>query len=1215
MRIVIDMQGAQTESRFRGIGRYTMAFAKAVVRNRGEHEIILALSGLFPETIEPIRAAFKDFLPQSHIRVWEAPGPVRQIDVGNEDRREIAELLREVFLTSLQPDVIHIPSLFEGYVDDAVVSIGQNDNETSVSVTIHDLIPLLNAEQYLDSNEEYKRYYLRKIDSLNNVQIFLAISESSKVEVLNFLDLERAEIVNTSEAAEDCFQKIEIDDKAIDKIYKNFSITRSFVLYTGGADERKNLPRLIEAYAKLPGGLREKHQLVFAGKMPDVLVSNLKYLAEKNGLKQGELLFTGYVSDKELVQLYNLCSLFVFPSWHEGFGLPALEAMACGAPVLGANTSSLPEVIALPEALFDPLDATAISQKMAEVLNNDGFCTKLREHGLEQAKRFSWDETAIRAIRAWEKLPSRRQAEVEVWRQTSERLFNHSKKLIETVAALFSESPASNEAQLRSIATSLAKNEQQLDGYFRPKSLPSQITWRIEGPFDSTYSLALVNREVARALENLGHRVVLHSTEGPGDFHPDENYLKDNNDLQLMYRRSDEVKHIDADVVSRNLYPPRVSDMTARLNFLHAYGWEESGFPLDWVDTFNASLQGMTVMSDHVRKIMIDHGVTVPVELSSLGVDHWNRIEPDDSLCVDARSFRFLHVSSCFPRKGADVLLRSYGRAFRAYDDVSLVIKTFPNPHNEINRWLEDARMNDPDFPEVIILEGDFTDEQLKALYEQCHVLVAPSRAEGFGLPMAEAMLSGLAVITTGWSGQTDFCTSDTAWLIDYTFARAKTHFGLSASVWAEPDETHLAQLMRDVYLMPTNLRHSRIKTGQKLLNENFRWVDVASRMVVAARKWAVGGEKTCPRIGWVTTWNTRCGIATYSEHLINSMQSPVSILAQRTAEKTAEDASNVLRCWSAGEDETLVGLSLQIAEQAVDTLVIQFNYGFFNLTKFAHFLEDQIGKGLIIVVVMHATNDPVHVPHKKLSLLATSLKLCHRVLVHSPNDMNRLKNLGVVENVALFPHGLLEYVPAPNGCKDSGRDLVVASYGFFLPHKGLLELIDAIAILRDQEVPVCLKMVNAEFPAVESKIIIEEAKKKIKRLHLDGQVSMCTDFLSDDESLAKLASADLVVFPYQATGESASGAVRYGIASGRPVAVTPLDIFDDVAQAVHVLPGTSPDDIAKGIALLVDQLEKEDSMVRKKEDQAERWRAEHRYTNVGQRLNQMLIALHNQAD
>src|SRR5450830_1437825 len=124
MRIVIDMQGAQTESRFRGIGRYTLSLSQAMVRNRGKHEIILALSGLFPDTIEPIRAAFDGLMPQENIRIWYALGPVRELEVGNDWRREVAERVREAFLANLRPDVIFIPGFCEGYQDDGVTSIG-----------------------------------------------------------------------------------------------------------------------------------------------------------------------------------------------------------------------------------------------------------------------------------------------------------------------------------------------------------------------------------------------------------------------------------------------------------------------------------------------------------------------------------------------------------------------------------------------------------------------------------------------------------------------------------------------------------------------------------------------------------------------------------------------------------------------------------------------------------------------------------------------------------------------------------------------------------------------------------------------------------------------------------------------------------------------------------------------------------------------------------
>lgn len=179
MRIVIDMQGAQTESRFRGIGRYTLSFAQAIVRNRGEHEIFLALSGLFPDTIEPIRAAFEGLLPQENIRVWYAPGPVRELELENKWRREVAELIREAFLASLQPDVIHISSLFEGYVDDAVTSVGQFDKITPVSVSLYEPIARLNSESAHTTNLIYTAYYQRKLDYQKKTAICVDDPEST----------------------------------------------------------------------------------------------------------------------------------------------------------------------------------------------------------------------------------------------------------------------------------------------------------------------------------------------------------------------------------------------------------------------------------------------------------------------------------------------------------------------------------------------------------------------------------------------------------------------------------------------------------------------------------------------------------------------------------------------------------------------------------------------------------------------------------------------------------------------------------------------------------------------------------------------------------------------------------------------------------------------------------------------------------------------------
>ncbi|GHU44909.1 hypothetical protein AGMMS50289_14510 [Betaproteobacteria bacterium] len=404
MRIVIDMQGAQAANRFRGIGRYTLGWTEGVIRHRGGHEIFLALNGHFPDSIEAIRAAFDGLLPQENIRVWDAPAQVAAVSPDNEIRRQTAELVREAFLASLQPDVIHITSLFEGYGDDAVTSIARFDSVSPVSVTLYDLIPLLNPKLYLLPNPDYAGYYGRKIGFLKKSALLLAISESSRQEGLQHLGVDAQAVVNVSTAIGAEFQPTAVDDATADALREKFGLTRPFVLYTGGADQRKNLTGLIEAYAALPKDLRQGHQLVFVCKMNDGLIDELKQIARKQGMGADELCFTGYVSDEALILFYRLCRLFVFPSWHEGFGLPALEAMACGAPVIGANTSSLPEVIGEERALFDPFDVQSICNKMTEALRDEDFRKRLRAHGLQQAGLFSWDETARRSIAAWEKL-------------------------------------------------------------------------------------------------------------------------------------------------------------------------------------------------------------------------------------------------------------------------------------------------------------------------------------------------------------------------------------------------------------------------------------------------------------------------------------------------------------------------------------------------------------------------------------------------------------------------------------------------------------------------------------------------------------------------------------------------------------------------------------------------------------------------------------------
>lgn len=1212
MRIVIDMQGAQTVSRLHGIGRYTHALVPALLRlGAGEHEFWLMLNCSLPRLSPELRHRLSLLLPPERFLCCHLPEIPPWVHPANRWWQRAGEDCREAFLADLRPDWVLVTSLFEGAdQSSAVTSVGNIFPQIPTAVILYDLIPLLNAESYL-RNPEIKSWYNKKIEQLLRADILLSISEYARREALEALSLppERVVAIGTAYDA-DLFCPGQEDVQVRPVLRERFGITEPYLMYNGALEPRKNLDGLIRAYALLPLELRQRYQLVFVGTVSAQDRQRLCHLARDLGCA-GRLVLTGRVDDADLIQLFRTATLFVFPSLHEGFGLPALEAMACGAPTIGSNCTSIPEVIGRDDALFDPHDPQDMAAVMSRVLRDPVFARQLHEYGLRRARRFSWENCARTALEALEAVRPDSVPTTEDWAALSEQRRQRYRQLMIAIAAL----GAVGDEDLKLLAACIAANQRTADPVFRAVSLGPHLRWRIEGPFDSSYSLALLNRETALALESLGHQVALHSTEGPGDFAPAEAFLAAHPDLARLHRRAASLPAEKADVISRNLYPPRVADLNGRFNLLHHFAWEESGLPAPWVDDFNLHLQGITCLSSHVRKILIDNGVETPLAVSGCGVDHWQRLVADDAFHLEARGFRFLHVSSCFPRKGVDVLLKAYGMAFTEADDVTLVIKTFANPHNELPRWLSEARSAHRAYPHVVVLEEDLPGPCLKALYEQCHALVAPSRAEGFGLPLAEAMLSGLAVVTTGWGGQLDFCNDQTAWLVNYHFAPAHTHFDLSDSVWAEPETGHLAQCLREVFLAPAGQRSARSQRGVELLCSQYRWNHVAERLVAAARRWARPQPPAEPRIGWVTTWSTRCGIATYSQHLIGALPAAVTVLAADPPPRESvvdQGPQRAIRCWQVGRD-SLQQLSSVIEEERLDTLVIQFNYYFYDFNSLADFLENHSAAGRILVLTIHATVDPPDDPDRRLALLVPVLRRCHRLLVHTHADLNRLKALGLVENVTLFPHGLLDYRPHRPNHVPRPHYWRIGSYGFFLPHKGLLELIESVALLRDQGLDLRLRLVNAAYPIAESLALIEQAQHLIHRLRLELNCELYTDFLEDAQSLALLEECDLIVFPYQQTGESASGAVRYGLATGRPVAVTPLAIFDDVADAVLRLPGTESRAIAEGIASLLRDMGEDNETLRHLELRSQRWRDQHRYSRLGNRFLGMCRALRNQ--
>jgi glycosyltransferase involved in cell wall biosynthesis len=374
-----------------------LELAKAVARRAdSDNEIWLVMNGAFDGLID-LQKTFSRWIPRDRMRVFDIPLPAAEIAGVNSARCRSAELVREFFVAQLEPDAVLVTSLFEGFVDDAVVSVGNFIPGKRTAVVLYDLIPFLNPERYLGTSSQ-RRYYECKIASLRRAGLLLAISDSARQEAIDHLGIAAQQVVAISTAVDERFHPG--PPLGVSHL-RSLGLVRPFVMYApGGTDARKNLHGLVTAFATLPAPLRHSHQLLIASAMDDSTRASLLRHAAKAGLSPDTLVLSGYVDDALLIGLYRSCSLFVFPSLHEGFGLPALEAMACGAAVIGADNSSIPEVIGLDEALFDAGDPAAMATAMARGLSDSAFRERLLSHGKDQSKLFSWDLTAERCLQA-----------------------------------------------------------------------------------------------------------------------------------------------------------------------------------------------------------------------------------------------------------------------------------------------------------------------------------------------------------------------------------------------------------------------------------------------------------------------------------------------------------------------------------------------------------------------------------------------------------------------------------------------------------------------------------------------------------------------------------------------------------------------------------------------------------------------------------------------
>ena len=281
-------------------------------------------------------------------------------------------------LTATSPDII----LFTNFVRGPIVT-----NAKTITI-IYDLSFMLFNEF---SNSKNSELLLKQVPkSISKSDKIITISQNSKQEIINHYKFNPAKIEIVNPAINHAVYR-PANKQSIDRGKTKYGIKGQYILYTGTLEPRKNIVGILEGYSALPKNILNSYTLVLAGGKGWLDEEIEEKLTELKGLN---IIRTGYVADEDLPALYSGATVFVYPSFYEGFGMPPLEAMACGTPVITSNNSSLPEVVGEAGIMIDAKDTKALTKSIEKVISSKKLQNEMIKKGIVQAKKFSWEKSA-----------------------------------------------------------------------------------------------------------------------------------------------------------------------------------------------------------------------------------------------------------------------------------------------------------------------------------------------------------------------------------------------------------------------------------------------------------------------------------------------------------------------------------------------------------------------------------------------------------------------------------------------------------------------------------------------------------------------------------------------------------------------------------------------------------------------------------------------------
>ena len=391
MRIGVD---ACCWSNRRGFGRFTRELLEAVLAYDATNEYLFFIDSETSDTDE-IPANVKKIVAQTDVSPMEAAS-----SSGRRSAKDLWAMSREVLRHKI--DLFFFPAVYSYY---------PIFNRTKVIVTLHDVIADHHPELIFPNSRLKMFWKLKQNIAIRQAHLILTVSEYSKQEIVEYFKLPESKVRVITEAARSVFDVLPPDDAMTETLSRyNLQPEERFLLYVGGISPHKNLNRLVDAFDRIVSDSGFSNvKLVLVGDYKDdpffsAYPSLKKQIAEFD--LTDKVIFTGFIEDIDLARLYNAAKLVVLPSLEEGFGLPAVEAMACGAPVAASNCGSLPEVLGAAGRFFAPADVENIEDVIRQILNDDVQREEMSRAGLLRSEQFKWKKAAQDTLTIFKELVS-----------------------------------------------------------------------------------------------------------------------------------------------------------------------------------------------------------------------------------------------------------------------------------------------------------------------------------------------------------------------------------------------------------------------------------------------------------------------------------------------------------------------------------------------------------------------------------------------------------------------------------------------------------------------------------------------------------------------------------------------------------------------------------------------------------------------------------------